>query len=267
MLTVRGAIVFRLAVCVLLAGLPAAAQRGNQAAAMQLPRTPDGKPDFSGIWQSLTTAYWDLQDHGDSATMPAGLGIVEGNEIPYKPEMLKQKQANFLNRDKEDLVVTSCFMPGVPRATYMPFPFQIIQNPKAIAIRYQFAHALRIISFERTHPEGWPDFWMGDSRARWDGDTLVVDVRMLDERAWFDHAGNFHSPALHVVERYSQIDRDHLQYEATIDDPGVFTRPWKISFPLYRRIERNARLLEHECQWFKQEEKYRNATPYKPPQQ
>ena len=133
------------------------------------------------------------------------------------------------------------------------------------AERYEFAHTLRIVPLDgrsRDHLEGWPDFWMGDSRGRWEGDTLVVDVRKIDERTWFDRAGNFHSDALHVVERYSPIDRDHIQYEATIEDPKVFTRPWKMSMPLYRRIEKDVRVLEYNCAWFLQEQKYKDAKPH-----
>jgi hypothetical protein len=251
---------------ILLLGASAAAQTpAAPAAANRLPRTREGKPDFSGIWQSFTTASWDIQDHPDSADMPPGPGIVENNEIPYKPEMRAQKQTNFESRDKDDLVTAACLMPGVPRAMYLPYPLQIFQDPELITIRHQFAHAVRFIRLAGTHPDNWPDFWMGDSRARWEGNSLVVDVRMIDERTWFDHAGNFHSPALHVVERYSEIDRDHLLYEATIEDADVFTRPWKISLTMYRRVEKNMSLMEHECQWFKSEQKYKDATPFKPP--
>ena len=250
-----------LGIFLLAPGVNARSDAGQAA----VPRTPEGKPDFSGIWQSLTTAYWDIQDHSDGFEAPAGQGIVEGGEIPYKPEALAQKQKNFAQRATADLTASQCFMPGVPRATYMPYPFEIVQNPEAIAIRYEFAHALRLVSFQGTHPKDWPDFWMGDSRGRWDDDTLVVDVRMIDDRTWFDHAGNFHSDALHVTERYRFIDRDHLSYEATIDDPNTFTRPWKISLPLYRRLEKDVRLLERECAWYFSQEKYKTAVPYKPP--
>ncbi len=254
-----------LGLSILLLGKPTAAQAPSAAASSTpLPRTPDGKPDFNGIWQSFTTAAWDIQDHAGALGVPPGQGIVENNEIPYQPSAQAKKQENFANRATADLTESSCFMPGVPRATYMPFPFEIVQNPQSVAIRYEFAHALRLILFEGNHPEGWPDFWMGDSRGRWDGDTLVVDVRMIEERTWFDHAGNFHSDALHVVERYSPIDRDHILYEATIEDPNVFTRPWKMSLPLYRRVEKNLRILEYECAWYHQEEKYKTAVPYHP---
>jgi hypothetical protein len=245
-----------------------AAQARPPAAASQLPRTSDGKPDFSGIWQALNSAAWDIQDHNSSLAsflgVPPGRGVVEGNEIPYKPEALEQKKKNFAQREKEDPAFAKCLLPGVPRATYMPYPFEIIQNPGLIGIRYAFARAVRTIDLtgrSRDWLEGWPDFWMGDSRGRWDGDTLVVDVRKLDERTWFDHAGNFHSELLHVVERYSPIDRDHIQYEATIEDPNVFTRPWKITMPLYRIIDRHAEIFEWDCRFDQDSDKYKDAIP------
>jgi hypothetical protein len=238
------------------------------AAGNPMPRTADGKPDFSGIWQALNSAAWDIQDHSASLAgnsgVPPGKGVVEGNEIPYKPEALAQKKKNYEKRDTEDPGFTKCYLPGVPRATYMPYPFEIIQNPKMVGIRYQFARAVRTIDLtgaSREWLEGWPDFWLGDSRGKWEGDTLVVDVRKLDERTWFDHAGNFHTENLHVVERYSPIDRDHIQYEATMDDPGVFTRPWKISMPLYRIIDRNPEVFEWDCRFDQDTEKYKDAIP------
>ena len=195
-----------------------AAQARPAATGSAMPRTADGKPDFSGIWQALNSAAWDIQDHNASLAgnfgVPPGKGVVEGNEIPYKPEALAQKKKNYEKRDTEDPGFAKCYLPGVPRATYMPYPFEIIQNPKMVGIRYQFARAVRTIDLtgaSREWLEGWPDFWMGDSRGKWEGDTLVVDVRKLDERTWFDHAGNFHTENLHVVERYSPIDRDHIQ--------------------------------------------------------
>jgi hypothetical protein len=246
----------------------AAAQTRPAAGGNQLPRTPDGKPDFSGIWQALNTAAWDIQDHNSALAgylgVPPGRGVVEGNEIPYKPDAMKQKKDNFDKRDTEDPAFAKCLLPGVPRATYMPYPFEIIQNPKMVGMRYAFARAVRTIDLagrSREWLEGWPDFWMGDSRGKWEGDTLVVDVRKLDERSWFDHAGNFHSDALHVVERYSQIDRDHIQYEATIEDPNVFTRPWKISMPLYRIVDKNAEIFEWDCRFDQDSVKYKDAIP------
>jgi len=216
-----------------------------------------GKPDFSGIWQALNTAAWDLQDHAGALGLPPGQGVVDGNEIPYQPWALARKQENFAKRRAADPAEANCFLPGVPRATYMPYPFEIVQTPKLIAITYEFAHALREIPMDGSAHSDLTDTWMGDSRGRWDGTTLVVDVTNFN-----DQAGNFHSDALHVTERYTLADRDHISYEATIEDPKVFTRPWKISMPLYRRVEKNGKLLEYECVFYLQEERFKKA-PFK----
>jgi hypothetical protein len=234
----------------------------GQTSAHALPRTADGKPNLNGIWQVMNSAAWDLQDHTGALGIPPGQSVVEGGQIPYRPEAAKKKQENFTHRATDDPAEATCYMPGVPRATYLPYPFEIIQTPKLIAVSYEFGHTRRNIFTDGTpRPEGFPDFWMGDSRGRWEGDTLVVDVRNLDERTWLDHAGNFHSDALHVVERYTMIDPDHILYEATLEDPKMFTRPWKIGMPLYRRIEKNVKLLEYECVYYLQEERYGKAKP------
>jgi hypothetical protein len=244
-------------------------------AAYRAPRLADGRPDLNGIWQALVTANWDLEDHeaqagphpelsGAYGAGPAGQSIVEGGEIPYKPEALAKKRANFENRLRVDVSDAKtwhelgdpemkCYMPGVPRATYMPFPFQIVQGTSPyILMAYEFTSATRIIrmNWEQAAPT---DSWMGWSRGRWEGDTLVVDVTGQREETWFDRAGNHHSDALHVVERYTPISPYHMMYEATIEDPNVFTRPWKISFPLYRRMEKSVQLLEFKCVPFTEE--------------
>jgi hypothetical protein len=212
-----------------------------------LPRTADGKPNLSGIWQAMNTAAWDIQDHGPSLGVPAGIGVVEGNEIPYRPEALKKRQENYANRATAD-PEARCNLPGVPRITYLPYPFQIFQTENHVGIAYEYVHADRMIYTDGTnHPEGHIDWWMGDSRGRWEGDTLVVDVIHFNGETWFDRAGNFHSDALHVVERYTPISRDVMTYEVTIEDPKVFTRSWKMSMPLYRHQERMFRILEYEC--------------------
>jgi hypothetical protein len=227
-----------------------------------IPRGGDGKPDLSGIWQSLNAASWDLEDHTGALHTPPGQGVVEGGEIPYRPEAMKKKAENFAGREKYDLAEAACYMPGVPRAMYMPYPFEIIQTPKLIEMSFTFAHARRnIIADGSPHPDGFPDFWMGDSRGRWEGDTLVVDVTNLDERTWLDHAGNYHSDALHVVERYTMIDPTHIQYGATLEDPKVFAKPWKINMMLYKILDKNAKILEYECVYYIQDEKYGNAKP------
>ena len=242
------------------AALTAATAVTAAAQSAALPRTADGKPDLSGIWQAATSANWNIQAHGAEKDVPAGLGVVEGDEVPYQPWAAARKRENFANRATAD-PESKCFLPGVPRITYMPFPFQIFQTPGHIAMTYEFVHAVRRIYMNSPHPEGPIEFWMGDSRGRWDGDTLVVDVVHFTDQTWFDRAGNFHSEALHVVERYTPVTRNHINYEVTIEDPKVFTRPWKMSMPLYRRMEQNIRVLEYECYAFGLE-----RTWYKPPE-
>jgi hypothetical protein len=221
----------------------------------------DGKRDLNGIWQALNTANWDIQDHpagpgplaalGAAGAIPPGLGVVEGNEIPYLPAAAAKKKDNFANRLTNDPEI-KCYLPGVPRATYMPYPFQIIQGAKSIMIVYQYAAAVRTIPMDNPGPSP-ADSWMGWSAGRWEGNTLVVDVTGFNDQTWFDRAGNFHSDALHVVERYTRRSPDTLLYEATIEDPKVFTRPWKMSMPLYRHVEKNAQLLEFKCVEFSEE--------------
>src|SRR3954471_5715554 len=238
------------------------------AAEYKAPRTADGKPNLNGIWQAVNSANWDLQDHparqgpvtalGASFSVPPGMGVVEGGAIPYRPEALAKKKENaenWLSRDPE----IKCYMPGIPRATYQGYPFQIVQTPQSILMAYQFANASRIL-YMNTPEESPNQFWMGWSRARWEGETLVVDVTGFTDQTWFDRAGDFHSDQLHVVERYTATGPDHLLYEATIEDPKTFTRPWKISMPLYRRVEKNGQLLEYVCVEFAESLMYGHLT-------
>jgi hypothetical protein len=229
---------------------------------------PDGKPNFTGLWQALTTAYWNLEDHsaapsplsqlGAIGAIPPGLGIVDGGSIPYKPAALAQKQKNLANRLKDD-PEAKCYMPGVPRATYMPYPFQIIQGNDKILIAYEFATSNRTVQMKQ-HASDLTDTWMGTSNGKWDGDTLVIDVTGLNGKSWLDRSGNYASNKAHVTERYTLTDPSHIQYEATIDDPETFTRPWKISLPLYRRVEKNAQMLEFKCVEFAEELLYGDLT-------
>ncbi len=241
-----------------LASTPAPAQPRSK-----IPRMPDGKPDLNGIWQAMNTANWELEDHaarpglvpaGAEGAAPGGPGVVEGGEIPYLPAAKAQKKTNFENRLTADPEI-KCFLPGIPRATYLPHPFQILHSNKAIFFAYEYAGAVRNIFLKDPGPAP-TDSWMGQSVGHWEGDTLVIDVTGLDERTWFDRAGNFHSDALHVVERYTPIAPDILSYEATIEDPKVFSRPWKISMPLYRHVEKNARLMEFKCVEFAEDLMY-----------
>jgi hypothetical protein len=220
------------------------------------PRTPDGHPDLQGIWQILNTAAWDIQDHQAQLGVPAGRGVVEGHEIPYLPAALKKKQVNFANRQALD-PDTKCFLPGIPRITYMPYPFQIVQSRNEVTLLYEYLHTVRHVFLSGQHPAGPIEWWMGDSRGRWDGDTLLIDVIHFNDQTWFDRAGNHHSEALHVIERYTRTGPDHIAYEVTIEDPKVFTRPWKMSMTLYRRQEPKMDLLEYECFAYKFEAEWR----------
>ena len=226
------------------------AARGQAPASVS--RTADGKPDLSGIWQAVNTAAWDIQDHQAQKGVPAGIGVVEGNEIPYQPWAAAKKKENYEKRMTAD-PETKCYLPGVPRITYMPYPFQIFQDSAQVTILYEYVHATRYIFMGSQHPPGHIDWWMGDSRGRWEGDTLVVDLVHFNDETWFDRAGNFHSDALHLVERYTPMGPDHINYEVTIEDPKVFTRPWKMSMILYRHKEKNLQLLEYECYGFDHE--------------
>ncbi|HEY1238998.1 MAG TPA: hypothetical protein VGF16_00520 [Bryobacteraceae bacterium] len=246
--------------------------------AYRAPRAPGGKADLNGIWQALNEANYDIEAHvarpalalrpgpygpvpaaqvlalGAVGSVPPGVGVVEGGEIPYKPEALAKKKENekdWLNRDPE----IKCYLPGVPRATYMPYPFQIVQSASAITFVYEYAGAVRNI-FLKNPGKAPVDSWMGQSFGRWEGDTFVVDVTGLNDQSWFDRAGNFHSDKLHVVERYTRTGPNELSYEATIEDSDVFTRPWKMSMVLYRRQEMNAQLLDFKCVEFVEELMY-----------
>src|SRR5436309_9275958 len=216
-----------------------------QTALYKAPRTAAGKPDLNGIWQVLNTANWDVRGHaaapgplfqlGAAGATPAGLSVIEGEEIPYLAEAAAKQKENFANRLALDPEI-KCYLPGVPRATYMPYPFQIVQSDKDMLITYEFAGAVRVINMGNAKPAPI-DSWMGWSNGHWEGETLVIDVTGLNDQTWFDRAGNFHSDALHVVERYTPRSADTLMYEVTVEDPQVFTRPWKMSMPLYRRVE------------------------------
>ena len=234
-----------------------------------MPRTSDGKPDFSGIWQTMNTANWDLQAHAARAgrssrsaprsAFPPGPGVVEGNEIPYLPAAAAKKKENaenWLARDPE----IKCFMPGVPRMIYMPYPFQIAQGQDTILMASEFASASRTIrlnSKEKSPRRAWMGWSVGALGGR---HARRSTSPIKSKTTWFDRAGNFHSDALHVAERYSLIDRNTINYEATMEDPKVFSRPWKISMPLYRRLEKNAQLLEYKCVEFAEEVMYGHLT-------
>jgi len=257
----------------------------DQATRPAGPRTTAGKPDFGGVWQTVNEAQWDLQAHaarpvvvtqrgvydydyarvpaapvlalGAAGGVPGSLGVVQGDgQIPYTPEALAVKQQNgenWIDRDPE----LKCYLPGIPRAMYMPYPFTIVQGTDKIHMTFAFSNAARVIHMNAV--EGPPDdTYMGHSVGRWEGDTLVVDVRNFNGKNWFDRAGNHHSDALHLVERFTPLGPDAIRYDVTIEDPKVFTRPWTISMPLYRRLEPNATVLDYNCIDFAEEFMYGN---------
>lgn len=252
-------------IVLLAAALPALAQvPGSDALQALIPRAPDGKPKLDGIWQALAPANWDIRPHaarpgaldtlGALGAEPPGLGVVAGGVIPYQAWAAEQQRENYAQRIALDTEV-KCFMPGVPRATYMPYPLQIFQSDQYVMIAYQFANAVRTIHLNDPGPAP-TSFWMGWSVGHWEGDSFVVEVTNQKADTWFDRAGNFHSGALHVTERYTPLGPNHMRYEATIEDPEVFTEPWTISLPLYRRVEENAELLEFKCIPFSEEVLY-----------
>jgi len=243
-----------------------------------IPRLASGKPDFNGIWQALGNAHWDIEPHaarpalamqagpvvpvpakevvamGAVGSVPPGWGIVVDGEIPYTAEAKAKRddnRARWLERDPE----IKCYLPGVPRATYMPYPFQVFQSDSKFFIAYEYAAAVRDIYLKDPGPPQ-VDTWMGQSVGKWEGDTFVVVTNGFNGETWLDRAGNFHGASLRVTERYSLIDRDHMQYEATLEDPETYTRPWVIRFPLYRNIDPNARLGQFKCVEFVEELMY-----------
>lgn len=230
----------------------------------EFPRTADGHPDLSGVWQALNTAHWNLEPHvsdypvvielGAQFAVPPGQGVVEGGTIPYLPEALAERNARFANRLTDD-PEGKCYMGGVPRSTYMPYPFQIFQNVNDVFITYQFATGSRRV-FVNGQDEAPLDSWMGWSNAHWDGDTFVIEVTGLNGQTWLDRAGNYASENARVVERYTPIGPNHLRYEATIEDATVYSRPWTIRMPLYRIVDENFHLLEFKCEPYAEEKIY-----------
>ncbi len=241
----------------------------------ELPRGPNGNPDLNGVWQALNTANFDLEAHPARAAMqlvegpvvpvphpdilalgavgsvPAGFSAVVGGEIPYTKKALKQRDENknnWLERDPE----IKCYLPGVPRATYMPYPFQIFHSESSFFIAYEYAGATRNIYLE---DPGEPpvDSWMGQSWGQWQGNSFVVETKGFNGQTWLDRSGNFHSDQLKVTEKYTLMNNHIMQYEATIEDPEIFTRPWTIQMMLYKRVGKDAELQQFKCVEFVEE--------------
>ena len=257
-----------LAAAILVSGTTALAQD------RQRPERVGGKPNFNGIWQALNTAHWNLEGHsaeqieefwqlGAIAAIPAGQSVVVGGSIPYLPEALAKRDENRAGWPASD-PEAKCYMGGIPRASYMPYPFQIVQGDGDLLFSYTYANANRPI-FMSDHQIAPVDSWMGRSNGSWDGDTLVIEVNSSLGDSWLDRAGNHHSNAMIVTERYTLIDDHLMQYEATVDDPQTFSEPWTIRMPLYRRIEENARLLEFNCVEYSEQLLYGDVITGGPP--
>ena len=257
-----GAVIAGSTAVLLVSGTPVA---GQTPTTYKAPRSPykDGKPDLSGVYQAINTANFDLEDHsmapgafwqmGALGGVPPGQSVVEGGTIPYQPWALERKKFNYRNRLIADVYKSDfgdpelkCYLPGTPRANYMPYPFQIVQADKYVMMAYTFANANRIINMTN-HRGSSVDTWMGWSNGHWEGDTLVIEVNGFNDPVWLDRAGNFASGSLKVTERYTRTGPDHVLYEATLEDPAVYTRPWKISMPLYRLVNPNAQVVEYRC--------------------
>jgi len=219
-----------------------------QVASAAIPRQADGKPDFTGIWQTLSEADYDLEPHAGRVDAPPSAGVVEGGLLPYRPEAAEQRQANFEQRAEDDPRL-KCWALGVPRSVYYPAPFQIFQRERDLTLVHQLGHQVRTIHTNGTlHPEHLEEgYWLGDSRGRWEGDTLVVDVTHFNAETWFDRAGNYHGEALHVVEKWAFVDADTISYTATVEDPEVYTRPWTVNVLLHRRRDKDFQLIEDYC--------------------
>jgi hypothetical protein len=257
---IRSSVSFTLGavVAVALVGALGFAGQGPAAGGSGVPRGPDNKPDLSGIWQVLDNSIdSNIEPHNASYGVRAGQGVIvdpKDGKIPYLPSALAKREDNYKKRAMEP--VSQCYSPGVPRLTYVNFPFQIIHTPSWMVVASEFVNNYRNVYINGSEHLKGIDFYMGDSRAKWEGDTLVIDVANFrhqpDEvQTWLDASGNWHSAKLHVVERWTRTSRDMMKYEATLEDPEVYSRPWKMEVLLYRHQEPNFRLMDYQCQIFR----------------
>ena len=236
------------------------AAKGPAHASTMAPATIGGHPNINGVWQALSGAEFGLEPHsaqtapapqteremGAIAAIPASLGVVEGGMIPYLADAKKVRDENAKAGPMKD-PEANCYLPGIPRATYVTnMPFQIIQGGGDILMAYEYDSANRVIAMG---PVGIPpiDTWMGTSYGKWEGNTLVVTTLAQNGETWLDRTGDYLTNSATVTERFTLKDKDHMNYEVEIQDPAVYSRPWKISMPLYRRVEPNAQILEFKC--------------------
>jgi hypothetical protein len=219
----------------------------EKAKAFNPPRTPDGKPDLQGYWERAFTSQ-DIEEHTGGFGIQAGPSLVvdtPDRKIPYQPWALEARKSMV---DRYISPLASCLPPGVPRHVIAPNGHHIVQTPGYIVHLLEYSHSYRVISLTGApHVPGTFRLFQGDSRGRWEGNTLVVDVTNSNGLTWIDNAGNFFSNALHVVERFTLVDADTIHYEARLDDPKVYTRPWTMVSALRRNKERGFELFEQAC--------------------
>ncbi|WP_404712484.1 hypothetical protein [Sphingomonas sp. MMS24-J13] len=261
------------AAAILLAGtaMAAAPKAKPHASSAATTATLGGHPNLNGIWQVMSGANFNLEPHSASdspvatrqlgaiAATPGGLGVVEGDVIPYKPEALAKRDAQRAAAPHAD-PEAACYLPGIPRATYMPHPFQIVQGEKGdMLFVYEYASANRVVHMQKVEVPPI-DTWMGTSYGQWEGDTLKVttlaenpgDVKLPGGAlepgvTWLDRSGNYLTGTATITEKFKPIDKDHIAYEVTIDDPTIYTRPWKMTMVIYRNIDPNAQLMDFRC--------------------
>ena len=229
---------------------PAAAQKRVAKSASGVPRASDGKPDLTGVWQGNSTRRGSWEEANPGPGQDAGIepfnSVAVSEPAPYQPWAAEKVRESF-NRRAIDDPDAFCLPPGVPRITSVSlFPIQFVQTPQQIVILYEWFHAFRVIPLNAKHPEDLEPSFMGDSVGHWEGDTLVVDVTGFNDKTWLIGAGTFHSEALHVVERYTRVDKDTIIYDVTMEDPKVLTKPWRYRINIMRRD--GTRIREYECQ-------------------
>lgn len=239
-----------ISIAFLLAAIPLSAQTKYPP----MPRTAEGKPDLTGVWQggSNRVGSWEEANDGTGVggtgtakPSPTPANVPAREPAPYQPWAAK-KVLEFFNRRGIDDPEASCAAPGVPRITTIGlFPMQIVQTPKTVVMLFEVFHVFRIIPINAKHPDDLEPSYMGDSVGHWEGDTLVVDVTGFNDKTWLGPIGTFHSEALHVTERYTRVDYNTINYDVTMEDPNVLTKPWNTHNTIMLR--NGTRLREYEC--------------------
>jgi hypothetical protein len=233
-----------------------APRRAPTTAGTTVPRAADGKPDLTGVWQGASSrrGSWDEANSGlgvggtgKDPNAPASLGSQQAVTVPapYQPWAAAKVLESYNNRGIDDPAAL-CLPPGIPRLVLVGlFPIEIVQTPRTIVFLYEYMNVFRTIPLGGAHPPDLAPSYMGDSVGHWEGGTLVVDVVGFNDKTWLTGTGTFHSEALHLTERYTRVDKDQINYDATIDDPKVLTQPWTIHTTMMLR--EGTRVQEYVC--------------------